>query len=323
MKSALGIVAALTLALVLVAVAFLGYGSLQAANFLQASLRVGAPTAQGSGWPAPEGPTDIGFVGDPMSAFGYEFESVRLGSELGDLPAWVVLPAQGTGDLSRWAIFVHGIGGRRENGYRFVSVLREAGYHVVLISYRNDEDAPLSTEGLYAFGLTEWRDLEAAVEHALDSGAEKTVLVAESMGGAIAGQFLRRSSLAGSIDAIVLDAPALDFPALVAAQIDREGVPFAGLIARGGFMVFNYRSGLDFAQAFTIPEFASFNGPLFLSHGARDRIVPVSGSDYLVEQRSGPTEYLRTDADHILSWKADPEVFDAALAAFLAALDPD
>ena len=320
MKGAIGIVAGLTVALVLATAAFFGFGSWQAARFLQTSLAVGGTTAQGSGWPAPETPADIGYTGDPAAAFGYEFQDVRLGSEIGDMPAWLVRPAPDRATRESWAIFVHGIDGRRENGYRFLPVLHEAGLPVLMLSYRNDEGAPSSAEGFYAFGLTEWRDLESAVEYAVDQGAASVVLVAESMGGAIAGQFLRRSPLAPRVSAIVLDAPALDFPGLVAAQIDREGVPFAGIIAHGGFMHLRQRTGLDFAQTYTIPEISGFTGPLFLSHGAADRIVPVASSDFLVANRPHPTEYLRTEADHILSFKADPEAYRAALSAFLVGL---
>lgn len=320
MKGAIGIVAGLTVALVLAAAAFFFYGSWQSARFLQASLAVGGPTAQGTGWPAPEAPSDIGFAGDPGQAFGYEFRTVRLGSDLGDMPAWLIPPQSGAMQDRPWAIFVHGIGGRRENGYRFLPVLHRAELPVMLISYRNDEGAPPSSEGIYAFGLTEWRDLESAVEHAVDHGASSVVLVAESMGGAIAGQFLRHSRLATRVSAVVLDAPALDFPGLVAAQIDREGIPFAGIIARGGFVLFGQRTGVDLAQAYTIPEFIAFSGPLFLSHGANDRLVPVASSDHLVANRAHATEYLRTEADHILSFKADPQAYESALSAFLAGL---
>ena len=212
MKGAIAIVGGLTVALVLAAAAFFGYGSWQAAGFLQASLAVGGPMAQGSGWSAPETPYDIGYAGDPMEAFGYGFRNIRLGSDLGDMPAWLVPPPAERASRGRWAVFVHGIGGRRENGYRFLPVLHQAGMPVLLLSYRNDEGAPPSAEGIYAFGLTEWRDLESAVEHAVDHGASSVVIVAESMGGAIAGQFLRRSALAGRVSALVLDAPALDFP---------------------------------------------------------------------------------------------------------------
>lgn len=67
--------------------------------------------------------------------------------------------------------------------------------------------------------------------------------------------------------------------------------------------------------------FAGFDGPLFLSHGSTDRVVPVSSSDALVAQRQGVTSYLKTEADHIQSWHADPARYDASLSAFLSALD--
>ncbi len=303
--------------LVLAALVFLAYGSWQTARFLQSSLSVGQPTAQGSGWPAPEGPADIGYVGDPQAAFGYPFETVRLGTEIGDMPAWVI-PAGGTSADGRWAIFVHGIGGRRENGYRFLPVLHEAGLPVLMLAYRNDAGAPPAPEGVYAFGLTEWRDIEAAVEHAVDAGAASVVIVAESMGGGIAGQFLRRSALARHVSAIVLDAPALDFPGLVTSSMAAQGVPLPGLLARGGMLLFDLRTGVDFSQASVLDDFAAYPGPLFLSHGAADRLVPVQTSDRLTEMRRGPTEYLRTQADHILSWKENPRRYDDALAAFLA-----
>lgn len=53
----------------------------------------------------------------------------------------------------------------------------------------------------------------AAYAYAEAHGARQIVLVAESMGGAIAGQFLTRSPHAAKTLALALDSPALDFPA--------------------------------------------------------------------------------------------------------------
>ena len=135
------------------AVLVVGYvviGSWQAANLLDNTLRVGAPTAQSSGWPAPQGPADIGYEGDPQQAYGYTFRNVELSGELGDFAAWLIPASEETADAP-WAIFVHGIGGRRENGYRFLPTLHEAGLTVLMISYRNDSDQPADPSGLYAF----------------------------------------------------------------------------------------------------------------------------------------------------------------------------
>lgn len=286
---------------------------------LDAVLTVGGPTAQNSGWPTPQGPEDIGFVGDPGIAFGYAFDDVAIQTELGVAPAWLVRPGATASD--HWAIIVHGIGGRRENGYRFLPAFHEAGMPTLLISYRNDEGAPPSLERRYAFGLTEWRDLEAAARYALDNGAKSLVLLGESMGGGIVGQFMARSDLADSVSAIALDAPAIDFRATLLLSLRGMGLPLSDLLATGGLAVAATQMPFDLRKADVLTTIADFEGPVFISHGSADQIVPVSSSDELVAQRSAATVYLRTEANHILSWKEDPARYNAALSAFLATLD--
>jgi fermentation-respiration switch protein FrsA (DUF1100 family) len=304
-----------------IVVAYLGIGSWQVTRTLDSTLQVGAATPQNSGWPAPATPADIGYVGDPHQAYGYTFENVTLTNDLGNFPAWLIPPAaQQAG--APWAIFVHGIGGRRENGYRFLPILHESGLAVLMASYRNDADAPADPSGIYAFGLTEWHDLHTAVRYAVDSGAPSVILVAESMGGAIVGQFLRQSDAAGTISAIVLDAPAVDFPAILTDQIGRMNLPLAAVLARGALLFSSLSKPVRLADAITTDEFAAFAGPIFLSHGFSDRVVPISSSEELVARRRHVIAFLRTNADHILSWKADPARYEAALAAFLNTLQP-
>lgn len=299
---------------------FIAYGSWHTATTVERMLTAGAPTAQGGeGWPAPERPHDIGYTGDPQAAYGYAFETLNVPTENGPAPAWLVRPPDGSNGET-WAIFVHGIGGRRENGYRFVPTLRRAGLPVLMISYRNDEGAPAAPDRLHAFGLTEWRDLDAAVSSAMGGGAARIVLVGESMGGGIIGQFLRRSDQADRVAAIVLDAPALDFPAVLKTTLLQLGVPFAGLLVRSGLILSDLRLPVPYSQAVVLPAYAAFEGPLFLSHGAADRLVPVISSDQLAAARAGRITYLRTEADHILSWKESPERYEKALADFLATL---
>lgn len=213
---------------------------------------------------------------------------------------------------------MHGIGGRRENGYRFLPTLHKAGFPVLLISYRNDSDAANDPSAMYAFGLTEWQDLDTAVRYATDNGAPSVVLVAESMGGGIVGQFLRHSNFAANASAIVLDAPATDFHAVLTGQIEHMHLPLASVLARGALLISGWQTSIHLNDADTTTEFASFAGPVFLSHGFTDRVVPIVSSDHLVSRRANVTEYLRTSSDHIQSWKVDPVRFEASLTAFAA-----
>jgi uncharacterized protein len=145
------------------------------------------------------------------------------------------------------------------------------------------------------------------------------IVIAESMGGGIAGQFLRRSENAGAVAAIVLDAPAVDFHAVLVDQIGRMGLPLPSLLAGGALWFSGLALPVRLGDAATTAEFARFRGPIFLSHGSADRVVPIGSSDELVARRTAVTEYFRTTADHIQSWKEDARRYEASLRAFLSA----
>lgn len=263
-------------------------------------------------------PFQLNFRGDPRETFGFAFEEVAIGTELGDAPAWLV-PGRDGGLGPVWAIHAHGIAGRREHGYKSLIVLHGMDVPVLLISYRNDEGAPAASEGLYALGVTEWRDLDAAAGFALSRGAERLILSGESMGGAMIGQFLAQSARAGAVAALILDAPALDARAIVGALARHVGFPFAGGVARAAVAMTRWRLPIDLGRAYTLPAVAAFQGPLFVAHGQADRIVPVSIGDALVAARAGrPTVYLRTAGDHVQSWQENPDRYRALLTAFLA-----
>lgn len=263
--------------------------------------------------PAPTDPVEIGYRGDPKAAFGYAFETITYTTELGDAQAWLI-PAAEPSDL--WAIFVHGIGGLRENGYRMARIFHEAGVPVLMITYRNDRDAPLAADRLYSFGLSEWRDLEAAVGWAKGQGAERIILAGESMGGAIIGQYLKRAADTSPIAGLVLDAPALDFPAVIDASARRLYLPLAGLVSalaqQASALV---RTDLRAAQG--IEAVAAFKGPIFLAHGRRDPLVPFNISERLFELRPDAI-FVANDADrHLFAYHADPAAYQAALVKLI------
>ena len=111
---------------------------------------------------------------------GVDHESVSLVTTLGPAPAWVILaePDELGTVPTMWAVLVHGRGVTRSEALRCVSVFREAGYNCVLVSWRNDGDAPASDDRRYAVGATEWFEVEAGIRYARDErGATDVVLV--------------------------------------------------------------------------------------------------------------------------------------------------
>lgn len=267
----------------------------------------------------PADPVELGYRGDPATALGLAFETVVYPTELGPAEAWLV---PGAKTDAPWAIYVHGIGGIRENGYKQLAALHEAGLTTLMITYRNDRGAPVSPRPLHAFGTTEWADLDEAVTWTLGQGAPSVIIVAESMGAAITGQFLRRSAQVDRVDAILLDAPALDLHRVVATTLERLHLPLAGELARAGVSLFDFTHGSTLGDADTRAELIRYPGPLFLAHGSADTLVPITISDELVPLRSAPTTYLRTEANHLLSHKEDPERYRGEMVEFLEAVVP-
>ena len=259
-------------------------------------------------------PLTLDYDGDPQHAFGWPFESVSIASELGPLPAWVIPPAAGAGDT--WMVYTHGIGGRREDGYRVTSVARPLGITTLLYAYRNDAGAPRSPDGIYAFGLTEWHDLDAAVETARRHGAKHIILAAQSMGGAIVGQYLRHAAHTGDVVAAVLDAPALDLRATLQHYVEAKRLPLSGAVTWVATQITPWRVGIRLDDTLTLPVFATRPRFLFDAHGDTDALVPIVISDELKRLRPDMT-YVRTHARHVESWSEDPARYRAALRGFL------
>jgi pimeloyl-ACP methyl ester carboxylesterase len=304
--------------IVIVVVLFIAAGGVGTSMLMNHLLTPGGVDWSGANNPKPPtDPYELGYRGDPLAALGLPFETVTYATELGDAEAWFVPAANMAGP---WAVYVHGIGGIRENGYRQLSILHEAGIPTLLITYRNDKGAPAEPNPIYGFGVNEWRDLDAAVSWMLGRGAPNVILVAESMGGAIAGQFLMHSTQADKVVALALDAPALDFTEVVADKIGSRMIPLARTLANAGIFVFDTYRGVQLNKAVSMDAVAKFPGPLFLAHGTADSLVPVTISERLVAARTAPTTYLQTGANHLLSFKENPERYRAEMGGFLSSL---
>lgn len=279
-------------------------------------LTVGTIGAMLAGGAAPADPRALGYRGDPAAAFGMAFADVTLPGETGPLPAWVV-PPEPQGDLG--VIYVHGIAGAREDGYRHLPLLAEAGVPVLLITYRNDDGTPAGLTGGYAFGLEEWRDVEAAADWWAARGASRLIVVGESMGGGIVGQWLARSAHTEKVVGVALDSPALSFRRVLAGIAAARGLPMPDTVARVALVWQALLGRTDMRGAEVEAVLAAYPGPLFIAHGSGDAIVPLAIARDLVAARAGETIFVETDAPHLGSWQAATEDYEAGCARFLTA----
>lgn len=263
------------------------------------------------------------FTGDPQDALGLPSQHVQIAAEIGMLAAWEVSPADGSAD--RWAILVHGRGARREECLRAVPVLHELGFTSLIPLYRNDIGAPASSDGRYSLGLSEWRDLEAALEYAVDAGAQEIVLFGWSMGGAIVLQTLARSSLSDRVKAVVLDAPVIDWADVLRHHgvLNKIPGPIEGLSRsligrRWARRLVGVHETIDVAQTNWEHRADELKHPTLLIHSLDDEFVPAGPSVSLAAKRPDLVRFEPWhEAGHTKEWNVDPERWDAVVRAFL------
>lgn len=251
------------------------------------------------------------YEGNPTETLGLPFASVSVPDELGPMPAWLI-----PGRTHTWGIVVHGLNGEREDGLRIAPTLHRDGLPALLISYRGDIGAPPSRDGLHHMGLTEWRDLQAAAHYALAHGARRLVLIGYSMGGSIIAQFMERSPLAHDVAGVVLDAPALDWRAILSYNASEMGLPsFAATPVEwviGARIDANW-NGLD-----ALRHTAALHLPILLFQGTDDELVPIATSDAFARKlRPWITYYRVPKAGHTESWNVDPRLYEQRLTTFL------
>ncbi|WP_105036645.1 alpha/beta hydrolase family protein [Cryobacterium aureum] len=277
-----------------------------------------------------------GWLYQSPADLGFDWTEVTVPTPVGPAPAWLIpadagAPAESAasaGPAKRWVIQVHGRAVRREEALRAVPVFRAAGYTSLLVSYRNDGDAPASADGRYGLGDTEWPDVDAAVDFAAAQGATSIVLMGWSMGGAVVLQTLTRSAHPHLITGVVLESPVIDWADVVRAQaIDRR---LPTLIARGAVAAMGahwarWLTGqaepIDFKRLDFVARACDLHRPILLLHSDDDGFVPVTGSRRLAKLRPDTVTFVAfSEARHTKLWNYDPDRWNAEIAAWLATL---
>lgn len=254
------------------------------------------------------------------------YHSELVGSPLGPCPAWFFPATDEAGEPSdTWVIQVHGRGTTRTETLRAVPVFHAAGVSSLLVSYRNDGEAPRSRSGTYMLGATEWRDVDAAIGTARRRGARRIFLMGWSMGGAIALQVALNSAHRDIIAGVMLESPAIDWRIVLdyQAHLLRIPAPVASTAVRAldsewGARVVGLNTPIPFDRLDVVARAAELRHPILILHSDDDGFVPADASYQLAEARPDlvELEVFRT-ARHTKLWNYDPERWTSVIRDWL------
>lgn len=248
-----------------------------------------------------------------------------IGTSVGPSPAWAFdAPYADT-----WVIQIHGRGTTRAECLRAVPVFHDAGISSLLVSYRNDGEAPRSRAGAYALGATEWRDVDSAIGFLRRKGVRRIVLMGWSMGGAIALQVAVNSAHRDLIRGIILESPVIDWRTVLGhqARMHRIPAPVADLTigtlshpwatrATGGDLA------IPFDRLDMVARSAELRQPMLLLHSDDDGFVPSDASHLLAQARPDLVEmHTFATARHTKLWNFDQQRWTSAISQWLRSQD--
>lgn len=257
----------------------------------------------------------------PKSVSDTDYEYIEYESDLGMFPAYLTSEGE-TGVV----IFVHGFRGAFERD--FTAMLRapdfeNLGYRSMIISYRNDANAPKDPSGLYQYGVTEWIDLDNAIKYVEQNiNPDRIVLWGTSGGGGPVTSWLQNNPDSDRVDGIIFEAPVISFWESVEVN-GKARYPFIPELFFPYIKLFTeIRYGVDFDTMDFRDALVKSEVPVLLFHGDDDEWVPVDMSDYIAENRRTNFTYIRmSNVGHVTSWNADPVRYIFEITKFLNSLN--
>ena len=254
----------------------------------------------------------------PKSVVDIEYEDIFYQSDIGQFPAY--LTSSGDNGV---VIFVHGFRGdysREVFAQLRAKDLMNMGFRSMIISYRNDRGLPKDPSGIFQYGVSEWKDIDAAIDEARKI-SENVVLWGISGGGGPVSSWIQNTNDISKVSGIIYEAPVISFW----ESVEVNGAARFPWLPQGLFSYFKIVTELRYGVDFDSMDFrdAVINSdiPVLLFHGDDDEWVPVEMSDLIAESRNKNFTYIRSEnVGHVTSWNADPENYVLQMSVFLSSL---
>jgi pimeloyl-ACP methyl ester carboxylesterase len=261
-----------------------------------------------------DGAAEVYFVGD---VFGRESPLARSAiAHTGEMEGvsfvhWDVMPDP-AGKRDVWFVHVHGMGAAPSSTLRSVDSVREAGYPSTIVSLEASADIEKRGQGM---AVAHVRRVVAAIDHAIQQGATRVVMVGWSYGARLV---LDAAESRPDVAGVVLISPMFDLLHVLRMVATRQRLP-KPLIAAAATVLSTpvvcrlagidrpIGDGLDLASA---PRTLIF-------HSRGDATVPIEIT------RSAVAAFGEVDlvefppSPHTLEWNCDPELFGRSILAWL------
>ncbi|QSZ54348.1 hypothetical protein AYX19_16070 [Paenarthrobacter ureafaciens] len=263
-----------------------------------------------------------GYVYSKPEQLELPYRDVWIPVDNGVAPAWRFDPPASVDDASGvWAIHIHGMGGKRAGTLRGIPIARRLGVTSLVVSFRNDGDAPPSYDGRYNLGQSEWRDVDAGINYAISNGAERIVLFGWSLGASIALQAAALSPSCSRVAGMVLDAPVFDWRTTLASNAKAAGLPRP--LVHVGFTILRSKA-LRWVTGLAEPicldsldwlaRAIELDKPILVLHGEKDATTPFEASKKAASLRPDLVRLVEFEAEgHSLEWNVDPEKWERSV----------
>jgi pimeloyl-ACP methyl ester carboxylesterase len=199
------------------------------------------------------------------------------------------------------------------------------GFTSLVVSFRNDGEAPPSADGRYTLGQSEWLDVDAAVRYAVDNGAQQIVLFGWSLGASIALRLADLSAHSDHIVGLVLDAPVMDWTTTLIQNAGASGLPrpisalgLRVLQSTSMRWVTGLQDPIDFPKLDWVSRASEIKKPVLVLHGLGDPSTPFHVSQQVAELRPDVVRIVSFDTTgHSHEWNVDFKRWEDAAAGLL------
>ncbi|MCE9598965.1 MAG: alpha/beta hydrolase [Spirochaetia bacterium] len=247
----------------------------------------------------------------------FKFQEVQIPSINGyNMAGWLITTAENGRGQARGAVFyAHGGGSDRREGSRYVKLLLDNHFDVLLFDMGCSVETPCPVPGM-TFGHRESRDVTSAYLY-LSQKYKTVVPMGTSVGATsilIALPTLRDAA------GIIAENPMFSFRRFVLeTPASPSIVPqwFKGLVIRLALR----RGRFDgLANAETSVRIVK-GPPIFFLHSKKDMLIPYQHTEELSALYTGPKKvWITEEGEHASLWNADATAFDKQISDFLTTL---